>query len=729
MKKAGKLIAFLIIIALLLVPLAACAGGQGLTGPQGPAGQAGPQGEPGKQGPPGKAGGGEGPQGEQGVPGDPGEEGPAGEEGPRGRTGSMGPPGPPGSCPDPLTLNTGLTVNGWTNLGNSCSDILTVNSLANFLCHVTLGDDGGDITTVRGPVALNTLGGATTVNGTLFANGSIDKSNAGDLNIDTFGAGDDVVLMTGGTPRLTVTSTLVTASDDLTVNDTLTVLNNTTLGNSCGDQLDVNADADFFCDVEVYDDWATPALTFDIDAPTGNTTIAGTLDVAGDFDVNGGEFYVTAADGSLNIGPGNFTVNGANGTLAINTNQFVVTGADGSLNIGPNLFTVDGADGDTYIDKDLAVDDNLTVDGNTTLGTLPCADTLTVNAISTFNCDVTVYDTVGTANRLTIDSATGNTWIDGTLDVDGDFDVNSGEFYVTAATGSLNIGPGNFIIDGNTGNTQTQGNMTVLGDTQLGDSCAGDSLTVDSASFFNCDIDVGTGATTEFFVAAADGSLNIGPNLFTVAGATGNTVIAGTLTVNSTTNLNATVNIGASGLNVTGPVAISSTLSMLAASSIAMTGDIASPGARVATGYFTNINVSGTATFAAGSIANASLANPNSFFTIALTHDGQETGTLDPVFTFQMPFAATLVEVSATARDIDVAGTNAYTIDLEEATVTVLTSPIAIVADNTPVVGSISDTAIADNAVMEVVLTLSGDTTPTLDDLTVLLTFKVAHTN
>lgn len=114
----------------------------------------------------------------------------------------------------------------------------------------------------------------------------------------------------------------------------------------------------------------------------------------------------------------------------------------------------------------------------------------------------------------------------------------------------------------------------------------------------------------------------------------------------------------------------------------------------------------------------------NSYFTIALSVNGQETATLDPAGTFQMPFAATLIEVSATARDIDLTTEDeTYTVDLEEAGTTVLSSAIAIVADNTPVVGTIADAAIADNAKMEVVLTLGG-TTPVLDDLTVLLTFK-----
>ena len=73
MKKAGKLIAFLIIIALIVVPLAAC------TGPAGPAGTPGPM----------------GPQGPRGVPGAQGPPGSEGEPGLRGPAGPEGPPGPP----------------------------------------------------------------------------------------------------------------------------------------------------------------------------------------------------------------------------------------------------------------------------------------------------------------------------------------------------------------------------------------------------------------------------------------------------------------------------------------------------------------------------------------------------------------------------------------------------------------------------------------------------------
>jgi hypothetical protein len=140
-------------------------------------------------------------------------------------------------------------------------------------------------------------------------------------------------------------------------------------------------------------------------------------------------------------------------------------------------------------------------------------------------------------------------------------------------------------------------------------------------------------------------------------------------------------------------------------------------------GNIDNANIKSSA-----AIANTKLAAPNSYFTICINKTGQYTGSQDPVATFQMPFAATLTEVSATAEDIDLAQADeTYTVDLEEAGTTVLSTPIAIVADNTPVVGSIADASIADNAKMEVVLAIGGSS-PALDNLTVLLTFKVAHT-
>jgi len=109
MKKIGAIIAFLIVISLLMVPLAACEGPQGPTGDPGPTGAQGPQGDQGPMGPPGRAGGEPGPPGPQGDPGLQGLVGPQGDEGEKGDTGPAGPMGPPGP-PGPVGPNATIVV-------------------------------------------------------------------------------------------------------------------------------------------------------------------------------------------------------------------------------------------------------------------------------------------------------------------------------------------------------------------------------------------------------------------------------------------------------------------------------------------------------------------------------------------------------------------------------------------------------------------------------------------
>ena len=56
---------------------------------------------------------------------------------------------------------------------------------------------------------------------------------------------------------------------------------------------------------------------FTVAGGTGNTVVAGTLDVAGDVDVNSGMFAVTASDGSLAISSNKFTVAGDTGNTVV----------------------------------------------------------------------------------------------------------------------------------------------------------------------------------------------------------------------------------------------------------------------------------------------------------------------------------------------------------------------------------------------------------------------------
>jgi len=129
-----------------------------------------------------------------------------------------------------------------------------------------------------------------------------------------------------------------------------------------------------------------------------------------------------------------------------------------------------------------------------------------------------------------------------------------------------------------------------------------------------------------------------------------------------------------------------------------------------------------------GSIDNIHKAENSSYWTVVIDKEGPYTATKDPVAIFQMPCEATLVEVSATALSIDTTdGNETYVVDLEENGVSVLdTDKINITAACTPVVGTVADSAIADNAMMNITLTLGG-ATPSIEDLTVLIVFKSEH--
>jgi hypothetical protein len=127
-----------------------------------------------------------------------------------------------------------------------------------------------------------------------------------------------------------------------------------------------------------------------------------------------------------------------------------------------------------------------------------------------------------------------------------------------------------------------------------------------------------------------------------------------------------------------------------------------------------------------GKIENEALAAPKSYFVVCLHCARQLTSSVSDLFAFQMPFAATLVEVSATARASG--GTSpTLAIDVKENGTSVLSAAMDITA-GVVTVGTIADAEVADDAKITIDATIGG-TSPTWDDITVLLTFKVAHTS
>lgn len=101
----------------------------------------------------------------------------------------------------------------------------------------------------------------------------------------------------------------------------------------------------------------------------------------------------------------------------------------------------------------------------------------------------------------------------------------------------------------------------------------------------------------------------------------------------------------------------------------------------------------------------------------------QLTGSVTALFAFQMPFAGKVLEVSAVARALG--GTiTTFTLDVNEAGTTILSSDMDLdVSAGVVVVGSVSDESLADNAKISVDVAIAGSS-PTVDDLTVLVTLQ-----
>lgn len=98
---------------------------------------------------------------------------------------------------------------------------------------------------------------------------------------------------------------------------------------------------------------------------------------------------------------------------------------------------------------------------------------------------------------------------------------------------------------------------------------------------------------------------------------------------------------------------------------------------------------------------------------------GQYAASTTAVMRFAMPFGCRLIGAGASARASG--GTSpTLAVDIKEAGTTVLSSAIAVTAGSYSE-GTITDSAIADEAVITADLTLGG-TSPTWNDITIVLT-------
>jgi hypothetical protein len=209
----------------------------------------------------------------------------------------------------------------------------------------------------------------------------------------------------------------------------------------------------------------------------------------------------------------------------------------GNMNIGKGNLTIDSATGDTNILGTLGVN------GATSLNS-----SLEVGGYTNLNSTLGVSGNVNVNNNFTINSATGNTNVLGTLGVAGATNLSSLNVSgLLEMTGDLNLN-GNmnvnnkFTVDKTTGNTSISGNLDLSGNMNI----ANNKFTVDKTSG-NTNILGTLGVSNNLDLS---GNLNIN-NKFTVDKTTGNTNTLGTLGVSGLSTLNNTTISGPLNVNNT----------------------------------------------------------------------------------------------------------------------------------------------------------------------------------
>lgn len=128
--------------------------------------------------------------------------------------------------------------------------------------------------------------------------------------------------------------------------------------------------------------------------------------------------------------------------------------------------------------------------------------------------------------------------------------------------------------------------------------------------------------------------------------------------------------------------------------------------------------------FGMAATTNPSPASPG-YMVLPVTFSRTISAVSTPVMArIKLPFPAAVVSVTASAETADYASTDeVYTVDVLEGATSILSSAITLVAADTVYQGTVSDEALADEAVLTLVLGVAG-TTPSITDVTTTLVLK-----
>ena len=174
-------------------------------------------------------------------------------------------------------------------------------------------------------------------------------------------------------------------------------------------------------------------------------------------------------------------------------------------------------------------------------------------------------------SQMLVGNGGANALFQGTLDVDGNFEVGASKFNVTAATGNTQI-DGTLNVDSTTtlNGTTVDGTFNVTGATELNSTLGVDgNFRVGSSDAHKFNVDAASGNTQVDGYLEVDGTAGVDGNFrvgssggdkFNVTAASGNTQIDGTLNVDSTTTLNGTTIDGNLDLNGSVDVSTNATI-------------------------------------------------------------------------------------------------------------------------------------------------------------------------
>ena len=410
--------------------------------------------------------------------------------------------------------------------------------------NVTLGNAASDSHTVTGTVQFNQ---ALTVG---------ERANIRNLKIGTDAAneigtlaGNLILDSTGGTVNITDNADVdgnLNVDGNTQIDGTLTVDGNATIGNAAGDAHSFTGTVQFNQPITSTDITADN-IKIGVDAATEISTTSGNLIL----DSAGGQVHITdnlEVDGFLLV-EGNTTLGDASSdTLTVNATstftasittdditaeniQIGVSGAN-EIDTAQGNLIIDSATGQTIIDDSLEIKQALEVDGSTTLGD-NAADALTVNATSTFNSAITSTDITADAVKIGVDAS-------------NEISTTTGVLVLDSAGGTVNI-TDHADVDGNLnvdGNTQIDGTLNVDGNVTLGDAST-DAHTINGTVTFANAVDMNGTATIDN-ISFANRSIIASGGSLVLDSSTNNVQVTGDLGVSDDLTVSDNATLGSS---------------------------------------------------------------------------------------------------------------------------------------------------------------------------------------